>query len=294
MEDALLRKKSRFYPSVKLLKGDYDLLIRDENNEPYIALSYHDFYECQVFLSKTGIINVNGDEYLIQGGDLLFIDMFTPHQLLINPEAHYERFSISVSPSLLIAMSTPNTNLLELFRYSDSHPPVVHLTPDKFQKYRDLVAYYRNIHLKNAQDVFDEAIIDQCFAFAYDDCHVGGTVDPAHMHYVSIVSELIRYINQNLDSDLSLPVLANQVNYSVYYVCRIFRRMTGKNLSAYIQEKRIGEAARMLREGSPIAKAAEAVGFNNYSYFYKTFLRIVGQAPNSYRKACLEAAREKE
>ena len=68
-----------------------------------------------------------------------------------------------------------------------------------------------------------------------------------------------------------------------YYVSRLFRKISGKTLTNYIQEKRIEEASCLIRGGLPINQAAEQVGFNNYSYFYKTFKKIIGCNPADYQ-----------
>ncbi len=281
-------KKAVFLSSSKLLKGDYDCLFRDETKEPYVSYSYHDFYEFQIFLGNAGIMNVDGHEYYAQAGDIALIDMFTPHELNINPGYHYERFSISLAASLLITMSTPNANLPGLFRYMKNHKTIIHIPDDKFAKYRRLLHEYRSADITDGQDLYDKAIIHTLLAYAYNDCHVNVSEDAVNDHYIAIISSIINYINQHLSEEITLQRLADEVSYSEYYVCRIFKRFTGKNLSTYIQEKRIGEASRLIRQGSPVNKAAEDVGFNNYSYFYKTFLKLNGCAPNDYRKQFLK------
>lgn len=55
---------------------------------------------------------------------------------------------------------------------------------------------------------------------------------------MAIISQLLRYINRNLSNDFTLAELAAEVNYSEYYICRLFKKMTGKTLTTYIQEKR--------------------------------------------------------
>ena len=276
-----------FLSSVNLLKGDYDCLFRDETKDPYVSYSYHDFYEYQIFLGDAGIMKVNGQEYYAQAGDIGLFDMFTPHELNTSPGCHYERFSISISASLLISMSTPNANLPGLFRYAKEHKVIIHIPDERFQKYIHVLQEYRNPQITNGQDLYDKAVIHTLLAYAYSDCHVDVKSDTINDHYVAITSSIINYINQHLSEEITLQKLAKEVNYSEYYVCRIFKRFTGKKLSNYIQEKRIGEASRLIREGSSVNKAAECVGFNNYSYFYKTFLKLNGCAPNDYRKRFL-------
>ena len=102
-------------------------------------------------------------------------------------------------------------------------------------------------------------------------------------NHLSIIAELIRYINEHLNEKLTLEQLAQQVNYSESYICHLFKKLTNKTLVSYIQEKRIEQAAILIRQGVPVNQAAERVGFNNYSYFYKSFKKLKGCGPADYR-----------
>lgn len=103
-----------------------------------------------------------------------------------------------------------------------------------------------------------------------------------------MVAELVDFINAHLNEDLSLERLAHEVNYSEYYICRIFKKITNYTLTNYIIEKRISKAAYFLKGDLPISKVAENVGFNNYSYFYKTFRKMMGTSPVDYRASHTE------
>lgn len=63
-----------------------------------------------------------------------------------------------------------------------------------------------------------------------------------------------------------------------------FKKITGKTLNAYIVEKRLERVATLLTTNLPIARIAESVGFNNYSYFYKAFTKVYGMSPADYRR----------
>ena len=54
-----------------------------------------------------------------------------------------------------------------------------------------------------------------------------------------MIAKLVDYINNHLSEDLSLGVLAQEVSYSEYYICRIFKKVTNYTLTNYIVEKRI-------------------------------------------------------
>ena len=65
-----------------------------------------------------------------------------------------------------------------------------------------------------------------------------------------MIAQIVEYINNHLSEDLSLCVLAQEVSYSEYYICRIFKKVTNYTLTNYIVEKRISQAMYYLSGGS--------------------------------------------
>lgn len=92
------------------------------------------------------------------------------------------------------------------------------------------------------------------------------------------------YINRNLSSPLSLDALAGHFFVSKYYLCHAFRRQAGVSVSAYINTKRIAVAEQMLASGEPATAVAFAVGFGNYSTFYRAFCKRTGHPPAHRRE----------
>lgn len=68
------------------------------------------------------------------------------------------------------------------------------------------------------------------------------------------------------------------------YISRIFLKETGVSLPNYIAERRMEKAKEYLEySGLPVSRIATEVGYNNFSYFSKTFRDLVGCTPNEYR-----------
>lgn len=279
MSNAVFSSKSVSY------EHDYSCIMRSSKNEFSIGLHYHDFYELVIYLGNAGVFRIDDGEYLVQRGDIVLIDMFKPHTLLYNPNSDYQRFSICIDLGLLISFSTSNANLLDVFHRCSSRNPVHHMNESQLQKYLVLLNEYQNIQLKQGQDILEKALIHQLLAYAYNDCYSGEHLDETASQHIQIISRLLGYINAHLSEEISLSVLAAEVNYSEYYVCRLFKKITGKTLTNYIQEKRIEEAAYLLQNYGSVNQAAEQVGFNNYSYFYKTFKKFMGCGPAEYQAA---------
>lgn len=273
---------AEFLSKKSIYGGDYLGIMRDPSNEFNHGLHYHDFYEFCIYLGDAGVFHIDEKEYSVQRGDLVLIDIFKPHMLLHHKISSYQRFSINVDLKLVIAFSTPHSNLLDVFRRCSRHP-IHHLEEDQFSRYILLLEEYQKLQLNKGQDILEKALIHQLLAYAYNDCYFPEPVEETESQHMRIIAELLDYIDAHLSEEMPLSDLAATISYSEYYVCRIFKRITGKTLTGYIQEKRIEQAAWLLRSCNSVNQVAEQVGFNNYSYFYKTFKKFMGCGPAEYQ-----------
>jgi transcriptional regulator GlxA family with amidase domain len=68
-------------------------------------------------------------------------------------------------------------------------------------------------------------------------------------------------------------------------VCRFFKRATGRTMTTYVNELRVGSAAQLLMEtDSSILEIGFRVGFGNYSNFSRQFKKIKGYGPRNLRQ----------
>jgi AraC-like DNA-binding protein len=63
-----------------------------------------------------------------------------------------------------------------------------------------------------------------------------------------ITKNILSYIENHLDDELSLEKIAEELNYSRFYIARVFRENTGLTLYRYIRGRRLNESARKLTE----------------------------------------------
>ena len=99
-----------------------------------------------------------------------------------------------------------------------------------------------------------------------------------------LVDMLKRYISEHIDEELSRKKLAGSIHFSEDYVARIFKLETGKTISDYVMEQRMEKAKKYLSQSEfSIGDVAMMVGYNNFSYFSKTFKAYTGKTPNEYR-----------
>ena len=93
-----------------------------------------------------------------------------------------------------------------------------------------------------------------------------------------------RYIHDNYMYDLSMQDLAQMMNYSEAYFCKLFKQYFNKNFTAYLTEYRVKVAKKMLEQPTVnVKEVGKAVGYMDSNYFARVFKRITGKTPTEYR-----------
>ncbi len=94
---------------------------------------------------------------------------------------------------------------------------------------------------------------------------------------------VLRYIEERY-VDGSLSDIAAQLHYDLAWLSREIKRRTGKTYTELVQEKRLSQAAWMLRNTQhKIADIGQSVGYENLSYFHRIFAAHFGMSPKAYR-----------
>jgi AraC family transcriptional regulator len=94
------------------------------------------------------------------------------------------------------------------------------------------------------------------------------------------------YIDKNLTRELSLFEIAREAGFSVPHFYRLFRRLTGDTVGAYIVRRKVSMAAHDLAvSDEPITGIAFKYGFESHDVFTRAFKRVYGISPSAYRRS---------
>jgi two-component system response regulator YesN len=97
-------------------------------------------------------------------------------------------------------------------------------------------------------------------------------------------NQAISYIQENYDKKISLKDVAESLNLSKNYLCSIFKKETGDNMSHYINKLRIDKAKMLLhKKDRKIKEIYEEVGYSNQQYFSKVFKKLTGMTVLEYK-----------
>jgi AraC-like DNA-binding protein len=275
---------AKFLSHTSVYQGDYSGIMRNPECEFNQGLHYHDFYEIQIYFSNAGFLTIGDKKHSTHSGDVAFINIFEPHHFSPSSENNYERFSISVDPSFLLSVCSDKSNLLGLFIPANKHFPVFHLEHDRLKVVSDVINEYEQTKFRYGQDLLERALLYKILAYLYNYFFDGCHINFKESQHTDLITRLIKFISAHLNEDLSLERLAEEVHFSTFHICRIFKKYTDNTITNYIISKRIERAKFLLGENTPIVKISEETGFNNYAYFFKAFKKITGYGPMDYRK----------
>lgn len=94
----------------------------------------------------------------------------------------------------------------------------------------------------------------------------------------------INYIHDNLDRSITLTELANLVDISQFYFCRLFRESTGVSPYQYVIQQRVTKAQQLISHSTmPLINIAFDCGFSSQSQMTHHFRKLTGMTPKKYR-----------
>ena len=101
-------------------------------------------------------------------------------------------------------------------------------------------------------------------------------------------SQLVRttmaYIRKHLPEPMTLDSIAENVGVNKFYLSREFKRVSGRTIFDVIVQLRCAAARELIEQGSSVSQAARDSGFENLSYFTRTFKKYYQEIPSRYRK----------
>lgn len=264
------------------MKGSFSVLTPDVTVEYKLDSSVredsgncHDEFEILYICDGFGKYIVEGSEYKITPRTLLVIRPLEYHSLILEPKSSYERYSIRFSKS---ALSGESLHMLDEIMGGDgesgNYYPTGSVTVpiasvfDRLETAELLPDAERCAYIKA---LLCELIILLSAASGEKMIH---TED-------ELGARVIRYLNTNINKNISLDKLARRFFVSKYYLCRAFKQHNGTSVHSYINRKRIMYAKQLIEAGETASRAAYSVGFGDYSAFYRAYVKVIGRSPTA-------------
>ena len=222
--------------------------------------------------------------------------IFFPYEF-IKKDSNVFYYPPEISTKLIHFISTGNTpQVLELFNLIHQENIEERSLPVNLLKY--LLSDIRNTLLKARfalpQDADPEAVkvLDQrfnehlnfklCEDLALSLCNLFGNKEDD----TTLSATIEKYIKENYkDPSLGLNKISDEFQISESYFSHMFKEKTGVNFSTYLENIRMTEAARLIKETDiSLNELYIAVGYNNSNTFRRAFKKVYGVTPSAMRE----------
>ena len=245
---------------------------------------FHDFDKIVLLISGGVDYAVEDKVYRLRPWDVLLVRHHMIHKALIDKSEPYERIIIYLDRKYFDRVM-PGAGLLDCFERAGKTGCHL-LAPDAGQR-EGLMA---------ALDAYERSLTDEEFgAQAMRDTLMmqllirinriaSAAPERPDVRLDPKIEDTLSYINENLSRELTVDALAARVYLSRYHFMRLFKAQTGSTVHAYVRQKRLLYAARLIREGINANKAAADSGFADYSSFHRAFRESFGMSPGELKK----------
>lgn len=103
------------------------------------------------------------------------------------------------------------------------------------------------------------------------------------------INGITRYLQEHLEEEVSLSVLAEEFHLSAQYISQLFKSEIGVNFLAYLTNIRMEKAKKLLLSTAlSIAEVSELTGYGDYRVFTKVFKKTEGITPSQFRRDFLD------
>lgn len=239
----------------------------------------HDFCEVIFVSDGKGLVRAGDMQLLMQKGDVLIYNAGVPHEEQSDPDSPMELYFMALGG--LKITDLPDNHLLP--------PGLSILYPTgELESVFTTCFHYMIKEFENKDHFFAEitqnlALLMVMHIFRLVNEH---TDEPSHLLQRNrSVEQALVYINNNLSKELTLELVAQHCHLSKYHLSHLFSQFKRVSIGKYILRQRMQEAMRLLRDTTMDVKdIAPSVGFQDISYFCRTFKRETGLTPLQYRK----------
>ena len=252
----------------------------------YMPYHWHRHYEIIRIISGAFHLTLNNDTRIYHEGDVIFITDGTLHGG--NPQDHTCVYDCIVF-DLQILLQDNHTCSKNIHDIMDHKITIHNLLSERSPAVLPIVD---NLTLALSGKKTGYEFMTQGYLY-----QLIGTILEEHLYeedvkdikaarHLNSIKNVLAYIAENYDSSISLDNLAKIAGMNPKYFCRYFRSMTERTPIDYLNYYRIECACEMLStKDISIKETAISCGFNDESYFIKTFHKYKGITPKQFMKA---------
>ena len=273
------------YQKTGYLTEAFRLFYNADSRRRTIPFHYHDFHKILLFLSGNVTYVIEGDQFVLEPGDIVLVRAGQIHRPIIHDDSLYERIIIYVDPDYF---SAPDLSDLNLFSDKAGPGSLLRFSPG-LQDYPAALAGSLKAAIRDTG--FAAALLRQArfweFLISVNRAlHSENLPAPAPVSANPVISAALDYIHDHLsDEDLSIDRVAGASCIGRSYLMHLFKSQMGYTIGQYITEKRLYMAGTLMKNNVPVTQACYQCGFKNYAAFYYAYRKKYKCPPGSGQRS---------
>ncbi|MEE1078341.1 MAG: AraC family transcriptional regulator [Agathobacter sp.] len=254
-----------------------------------VPLHWHDELELIYIKRGQGLVTVDFREHRVNDGTMLLILPGQLHSIKQYKDEIMEYENILFNPSMLIPRNADSTitNYIHPLLNGKITVPTV-FTP-VYPYYKDVIAPIDACDeicktMPQGYELYIKSMLFQFFFVLHNRCR-NLTTPPKNRKMVDKMKPVLKYIENNYMEKITIEEIAKVAEFSESHFMRYFKETMGTSFIDYLKDYRLTMASRLLISSeSSILDIAAEVGFDNLSYFNRSFKQKYGMTPSQFRK----------
>lgn len=258
-----------------------------DQSHPRYVMSYHWHVEYEIIRILTGEFTVTLDEKSFKAvqGDVIFVHSGILHSgIPVNCVYQCIVFDMNV----FLKLNSVCADYIQKIVHQD-----ILIFHHFDQRYLDVLSAVNSLFqsMDEKKPGYELSVIGQFYHFfgiVFGNHYYLDSQPKARRDYKRILQlkQVVEFIEKNYASPLTLGQLSDSVSMSPKYFCRFFSEMTHQTPMDYLNRQRIEQACYQLSTtDDSITDIAYRNGFNDLSYFIRTFKKYKGTTPGKYKKS---------
>lgn len=251
--------------------------------ESYEPTEAHNHLEFEILLIESGEchLTVNDKQYIVKGGDMIFINPLEIHSIYVSDKEPYSHICICFDCSLIIDASIRNSLLEESLHLRH------HITSEN-----QITLYLKELFLKTIDSFYEDTAFTKAELISYISLIItnmvknGFTDNQINKSKNTVFcAKALKYISEHYTENITSKEIASALSYNQSYFCRTFRKNFNKCFSNYLNMYRIAASRKLFEtDKKTVTQIASECGFNSASYFTSCFKKYIGISPSEYKR----------
>jgi AraC-like DNA-binding protein len=273
------------FEDIKRLAGSsFRILVNPKLNDFYYW-HFHPEFELTFIEAPQGTRRVGNHVGQFEGSDLVFIGPNIPHlNFDYGIRTEYKKVVLQIKEDFFKNDFVTTPELASIYQLFENSKKVIcfngttkelvgkrlkeiHHLPN-FEQFIEVLSLFQMLATSNEKTFLHELPFDEFY-------------NNKEQNRLKIV---YAFIENNFQRNITIDEMGQLTHLSKAAFCRYFKKMTRLTFTEFLNQFRIEQAKRLLKEDKNVTETCYECGFESLSYFNRIFKKVVGQNPIQFKK----------